>query len=364
MEDKIAVATNSTTDLTTSKRRRRKHFVPPKPRKDFPLTPHPTGYWVRKINHGLHRFGRWGRIEKGKMVRLPGDGWEDTKRLHDEQIDDLNAGRKPKIENLEQLDGGCGGGDGKTMADMCNAFRTKQTRKFELGKIGVRTIEGNKTICDLLIQHFGPHRRLDDLRPRELENLYFCMAKRWGATRLGNSIAGVKSIFNYAYEIELLAAPIRCLGTRSTIFAPPSKAEERKAKESTPVKMLTPEQCRLLIDAAPVHLRAMLYLALNAGFGAADCATLPLRAVNLDDAIIKYSRHKTYVKRRCPLWPETVQARRAAIAARPTPKAPVSEPMDATAPKPVDATGLVFVTTRWRGSAKVLRIRSHKRCGR
>src|SRR5207342_195190 len=68
---------------------------------------------------------------------------------------------------------------------------------------------------------------------------------------------------------------------------------------------------------------------------------------NLDLAagVIDYPRPKTGIKRRCPLWPETVAALREALARRPEPK----DPADA---------GLVFVTKygkRWAKPAGTLR---------
>ncbi len=71
---------------------------PPKPYADYPLTPHPQGYWVKTINGKLHYFGRWGRVVKGQMVRLPDDGWQAALDRYTEQRDDLYAGRKPKTE--------------------------------------------------------------------------------------------------------------------------------------------------------------------------------------------------------------------------------------------------------------------------
>src|SRR5205085_11585156 len=63
----------------------------------------------------------------------------------------------------------------------------------------------------------------------------------------------------------------------------------------------------------------------------ADCGTVPLSALDLDRGWMNYHRPKTGIRRRCPLWPETVQAIREWLAVRPTPK---SE----------DHAGLLFVT--------------------
>jgi integrase len=75
----------------------------------------------------------------------------------------------------------------------------------------------------------------------------------------------------------------------------------------------------------------MILLALNAGYGNNDCATLPLAAVDLKRGWIAFPRPKTGIDRRAPLWPETVAALNAVIASRKQPKDPAH-------------AGLVFIT--------------------
>jgi integrase len=82
-------------------------------------------------------------------------------------------------------------------------------------------------------------------------------------------------------------------------------------------------------------LRAMVLLGINAGFGMADCGRLPLSALDLDGGWVDFPRPKTGIPRRCPLWPETVQAIREALADRKEPKNP-------------DYAGLVFLTAQGR----------------
>src|SRR5262249_34104040 len=93
---------------------------------------------------------------------------------------------------------------------------------------------------------------------------------------------------------------------------------------------------RRVLDAASLPMRAMILLGVNAGFGNADCGTLPLSALDLERRWVNYHRPKTGIERRCPLWPETVAAIRDALSRRPEPK----DPADA---------GKVFITSR-RGS--------------
>ena len=81
----------------------------------------------------------------------------------------------------------------------------------------------------------------------------------------------------------------------------------------------------------------MILLGINCGLGNSDVASMPLRAVDLTSGWLDFPRPKTAIPRRCPLWPETVAAVKAAIATRP-------------APSDSAAAGLLFVTKygrRW-----------------
>jgi integrase len=64
----------------------------------------------------------------------------------------------------------------------------------------------------------------------------------------------------------------------------------------------------------------MLLLGINCGYGNSDVGTLPLDKIDLENGWATYHRPKTGVKRRCPLWPETIAALRASLANRPKPK--------------------------------------------
>src|SRR3954471_8373550 len=86
---------------------------PKKPYPEFPLSPHASGAWQKKIRGKIHYFGRWGKVVNGKLMRIEGDGWKEALEIYKAQADDLHAGRTPRVH-----------GDGLSVADLCNRFLT------------------------------------------------------------------------------------------------------------------------------------------------------------------------------------------------------------------------------------------------
>jgi integrase len=319
-------------DSTRKRHPRKAADRPKKPYPDFPLTPHASGAWQKKIRGKIHYFGKWARRVNGKLVRVEGDGWEEALAAYKAVADDLHAGRTPRAKS-----------DGLTVAELCNRFLTAKQRQWEAGEISARMYEpvpGSEpprakgeypATTDRLIAQFGGTRLVDDLAADDFEALRDELAKQYGPVRLGNEIQKVRSVFKYGFESGLMERPVR-YGPQ---FKKPSAGVLRRHRAKNGEKMLEADQLRQLLDKAGPQVKAMLLLGVNAGFGNHDVATLPLSALDMDAGWINYPRPKTGIPRRCPLWPETVVALREAIAERPE-------------PRQEEAAGLVFVTTRGR----------------
>jgi integrase len=276
---------------------------PAKPYPEYPLTAHPAGYWCKKIRGKIHYFGPWA----------------DPKAALDEyerQKDALHAGRKPRPH-----------AEAVTVKDVANAFLNHKKALLEAGELAPRTWEKYKATCDLIVSRFGKGRLVADLAPDDFAGLRKHMAARWGIYRLADMIQHVRSVFKHAHDAQLLPVPV-CFGPG---FARPTKKAQRLHRAKGGPKLFTAEAVRRMIEAAGTPLKAMLLLAVNCGFGNADCGNLPLSALDLEGAWVNFPRPKTGIPRRCPLWPETVAALREALAKRPEPK----DPADA---------GLVFLT--------------------
>jgi integrase len=288
------------------KRRPRKDADrPKKPYPEFPLTPHPSGAWQKKIRGKIHYFGRWAKRVNGKLVRIDGDGWKEALEEYKKVADDLHAGRTPRVQS-----------DGLTVADLCNRFLTAKQRQKEAGEIGPRMFDEYKATTDRLVCTFGKTRLVDDLAADDFEALRDEMAKQYGPVHLGNEIQKIRTAFKYAFESGLIDRPVR-YGPQ---FKKPSASVLRRHRAMQGPKLFTAGEIRRMIESAGPSMKAMILLGINCGYGNSDCGNLPLRAVDLETGMIDFPRPKTGIARRCPLWPETVSALRDALEKRPEAK--------------------------------------------
>jgi integrase len=264
---------------------------PPKPYPDFPLFAHSNGKWAKKIRGRLHYFGSWAR---------PDEALEDYKR----QSDALHTGSTPRPTPGEL-----------TVKTLINSFLTAKKARVDSGELTQRAWADYYTTGVRIAKYFGNGQSVSSIGPKEFEHFRASLAKLWGPTTLGNEIRRIRVIFNYAYKSDLIDRPVK-FGE----FKPPSKKTMRLARAKKGPRMFEADEIRRIIAAAGVQLKAMVLLGVNSGFGNMDVASLPIKAVNLKTGLINFPRPKTGVPRRCPLWPETIDALRNALKARPKPK--------------------------------------------
>ncbi len=286
---------------------------PDKPYPDFPLTAHPAGYWCKKIRGKIHYFGPWDNPKAALEKYL-------------KEKDALHAGRTPRPEP-----------EGLTVKKLCNQFLLAKQALVDSGELLARTWTDYKAACALVISRFGKGRLVEDLGPEDFAALRKHMASRWKPTSVRSVIQRVRCLFKYASDNRLIPGPV-CYGQN---FKRPSPKVLRLEKARQGPKLFTAGEVRQLLQAASVPVRAQIMLGINCGFGNTDCGTLPQAAIDWQQAIIDFPRPKTGIPRRCPLWPETVEALRAALAARPEPRDP-------------EHAGLVILTQRGLPWAKAI----------
>ncbi len=266
-----------------------------KPRPDFPLFPHATNRWAKKIKGRLHYFGPVSTDPKGQAAL--------NKWL--EQRDDLLAGRTPRVA-----------GDGLTIRDLANRFLTAKKGKLESGELSPATFADHHATCALIVKAFGPRRLVADLDAADFEQLRRSMARRWGPVTVANEVRRVRTVFRYAEQNQLVALPVR-FGTE---FKQPSRKVLRLERAKKGPRMFDAPELRAVLAKATMPLKAMVLLGINCGLGNSDIANLPIKAVDLKAGWLDFPRPKTGTPRRCPLWPATVAAIREALDQRPKPK--------------------------------------------
>lgn len=276
---------------------------PSKPYPDFPLFAHATGRWAKKIRGKLHYFGPW----------------DDPQGALDRYLavkDELHAGRKPRQVSA-----------GVTVKDLANAFLHHKQTRVDSGELSPLTWGKYKQATDLIVAQLGKTRLVEDIGPDDFAPLRTTMTRRWGVLRVRDMIQAVRSVFKFGFEAGIIAVPVRF----GPGFARPSKKTVRLHRAQRGPKLFTAPQIRAMLTRASVPMRAMILLGINAGLGNSDCGQLPVKALDLAGGWMTYPRPKTGAPRRAKLWPETVAAIREALAQRPEAKDPA-------------VAGLVFIT--------------------
>lgn len=264
-----------------------------------------------------HNTKRWAKKIRGKVHYFgPWENWQAALDNYLKQKDDLHNGRKAREDP-----------DAITVKRMVNKFLKAKKALVESGDLAELTWRDYKSACEEILASFGPSRLVMDLRPDDFGPLRKQTAKKWGPQRLSKTIQFIRCVFKFAYDAELIDRPIR-FGPE---FKRPTKGVLRRQRAAAGPQLFTAEEVRRMIDTAGFPLKAMLLLGVNCGFGNSDCGNLPQSAIDWQKDILDYPRPKTGIPRRCPLWPETLAALREALAERP-------------AAKKEDHAGLVFLT--------------------
>ena len=126
---------------------------PAKPYEGFPLFPHATGRWAKKIRGKMYYFGPWADPAAAEAKYL-------------EQKDDLHAGRTPRQDP-----------GALTVKDLCNRFLNAKQALVDTGELSPRTFADYFSTCSHLVKAFGPRRLVIDLAPDDFEALRAGMTK-------------------------------------------------------------------------------------------------------------------------------------------------------------------------------------------
>jgi integrase len=239
--------------------------------------------------------------------------WDDPQGALEKWLawkDDLLAGRVPRPT-----------GNGVTVATLCNHFLTHKKSLVDTGELAERSFAVCCKTCERLVTLFGGTRPVENLGAGDFQHLRNNIAKSWGPVALANEIQRVRSVFKYAYDAGLLDKPVRF----GPGFKKPSAKTLRQARAERGLRMFEQEELLAVLKNATGNIKAMILLGANCALGNTDLALMPTEAVDLKAGWLNYPRPKTAVPRRVPLWPETIDALRAVLAARRKPKDPADK---------------------------------------
>lgn len=270
-------------------------------RSKFPLFPHSSGQWAKKVNGKTHYFGK---------------DREEALRQWNAEKDSIERGEVRTAE--------------LTVKEMCNQFLFAQQQRKAIGELGERTWDDYRRLCKWIAKVLGDDTAVASLRPVDFGRLRAAFAtgegrplpekprksrakkKACSPVTLFGLIQHAKVVFNWAEE-NLLDKRIK-YGSQ---FDKPSQSTLRKARNERGELMFDREEVKAMLAVAKPQMKAMVWLGINCALGNADCAGLTLDDLDLDGGWLSYPRGKTGIDRRCPLWPETVEAIGAALKSRP-----------------------------------------------
>jgi hypothetical protein len=252
---------------------------PEKPRQDFPLFPHSSGKWAKKISGKMRYFGRW-------------ESPENAEREYRAFLSRQDNGTNCPNQNLKEA---------------TFKFLDAKQRMVEHGELSQVSLDKYKRTCKMLVECIGDVP-VSTIGPSDFSGYKMKRAKSCNVQVVTNEIVRVRTLFKWLHESRIIPQP--------AMFGPDFKRATAKTlrlhRKAQGKKLYDAAEVRLLLNSG-FHMRAMILLGISCGFGPTDVATLPMDAVDLDGAWISYHRQKTGIDRECPLWPEAVEAMRLSL---------------------------------------------------
>lgn len=279
--------------LTTKKNKPAK---PQKPSPDFPLFPHDSGKWAKKIGGKLRYFGRW-------------DDPDGALQLY---LQSLEPKKTPQVLGNDSRDNAKAGP--MTVAVACERFLAAKRDQVATGSMAARTLADYIRTMNRLADFMGTDRPIESLRPMDFERYQADYSLRNNPVSVGNEVTRIKTMLKWLER----TGRTKHIDTGPDFRKPPDRVVRRHKRERG--KMLfTAKQIRDILNESGLRMRAMILLGINCGYHNADCESLTTTILRegvytgwLDNA-----RIKTEVERRCRLWPETIAASRAWLDVRP-----------------------------------------------
>ncbi|HEY2785409.1 MAG TPA: hypothetical protein VGJ05_10580 [Fimbriiglobus sp.] len=96
-----------------------------------------------------------------------------------------------------------------TVAELVNKFLTACRADVMAGELSARQWYEYHRTCETLIEVFGRTRTVTDLKPADFGRLRSSASERLGVFALAKHVQMVRTVFKFAYDNAMIAAPIR-----------------------------------------------------------------------------------------------------------------------------------------------------------
>lgn len=267
----------------TTKLARQSSVKPDKPYPDFPLYAHASGRWAKKIKGRTLFFGQWA-------------DWQSALERFQYENDYLQQGKTPPPRNQTAL----------TVGELVNGMLEHRETKVSSGEMSQRTWDDYKRSGEMLIATLGRHVSVESLAPNDFAGLRNKLSKKMGLVALGNEIGRCRVFFNFAYKNQMVEKPV----SMGLSFAKPTKKSLKREKQSKVAKVFSVDELRLLYHQADAQMKCFILLGIGGGMGNADIGQIEQR--HIQGGWVVFPRPKTLVDRTFPLWPETEKSIRLA----------------------------------------------------
>lgn len=265
---------------------------PSRPSSDFPLFPHASGQWAKKIKGKIHYFGVWANPDQALASY---NAYVSANTVTPVEPPVVETGSTLAIEYL------------------CFIFLEAKEEAREKGLIAEITFRDLRRTCQSMVNYFGRDRLVTTLTPADFLQYKTSLHDRLNVQSISNEVTRVKSVFNWLVKYKHIDA---------IDFGPDFKKSSarvlRKHKRESGKKLFTNKQILALLKESGVDMKAMILLGINCGFGNNDCNQISLRTAKeaIKTGWMNFPRPKTEVDRQCWLWPETISALKRVIRQR------------------------------------------------
>jgi len=275
---------------------------PKKPYPEFPLFAHASKQWAKKIKGRMWYFGVW-------------DDPAAAMERYTAQVHEIQAGRDPRKTRLHVSAADL------SVYDMCNLYLARQQARIKTGEVSARHFGDCLKSCKLLTDHFGKFQSAASLRVADFQKFRSTFPATWGPQKTTNEVTRIKSAFRWAADSELIPGLPNFGPDFKRSCAKASRRDQQQRQAGRGGKLdFSSIELRKLLKASTGWLHACILLGANGGMGNADCGRLSTSFLTLESGWYDLPRHKTGVPRKFRLWPETIEAIRAAMSQRPIAK--------------------------------------------